>query len=50
MKKNTRETIRNDSLFETRAKLLDPSKDFKRGEFCHWKVLKECFLRGKYIW
>ena len=43
--KNAKETERKDSLFETRAKLLDPCQDFEKGEFCHWKALKDFFIR-----
>ena len=36
--KNARENIMNDSLFETRAKLPNPSRDLKGGEFYHWEA------------
>lgn len=36
--KNARETIRNGSLFKTRAKLPNPSRDLEEGEFYYWET------------
>ena len=36
--KNSRENIRNDSLFNTRAKLPNPSRDLEEVEFYYWET------------
>ena len=34
---NTRETKRDESIFEIEIKLINSHRDLQRSEFCHWE-------------